>query len=199
MTARHWFVWLHATDAARFQAAYPQAQFVRRDGYEAGIVLYQVTLAVLPSPITFPLVDGAFWSSVHGGYTNAAHPDQPVADIPCHWYASLSAAPSPPPPPDAVTWQPDQWVVTDDGGGPAIFKAPTAGWDEEDDLYTVRVFSAKEAAMDWWHERVAFYRAQEEPPYDEDEDDEWADEEWADQEWNEDADGSGADNAQRQE
>ena len=199
MTATRWYVWLRESDAARLQAAYPQAQFVRRDHYEAGIVVYQVTLDVSPSSRTFPLVDGAHWSSVHGGYTNTAHPDQPVADLPCHWYARLSAVappPAPPPPPGAVTWQPDQWVVTDDGSGPAIFKAPTAGWDEEDDLYAVRVFTAKAAAMDWWQERGAFYREQEEPPYDEaaDEDE---DAEWADAEWNEAADGCGTDTPQQ--
>ncbi|MCG8348951.1 MAG: hypothetical protein MI924_14365 [Chloroflexales bacterium] len=87
--------------------------------------------------------------------------------------------------------------MTDNGSRPAIGKALTAGWDEEDDRYAVRVFTAKDAAMARLHERAAFYREEEEPPYDED-DDEDEDEEWADEEWNANEDGSGANNSQRQ-
>lgn len=92
-----------------------------------------------------------------------------------------------PPPPDAVTWQPDQWVVTDDGSGPSFFKAITAGWDEEDDLYKVRVFDRKDAAVDWVYERAEVYR--EEPRYDEEEEEEYPEEDgWDDPDVDDDAD-----------
>jgi hypothetical protein len=184
-----WLVWLDAADVAAFQSAYPQAQVVRPDRVEPGILVYQVTLDVLPGGTSFPLRDGARWDHVDGGYHLPDQPDAPVAALPCHWCrrADAAAPPDAPPPPDAVTWQQDQWVVTDDGSGPAITKAAHAGWDEEDDLYTVKVFDAKDAALDWLYERAAFYRHQEEPPYDEEEDQEDEDEE-EDQE-DEDEDG----------
>jgi len=55
-----WLVWLDAADVAAFQSAYPQAQFVRPDRVEPGILVYRVTLDVLPNLRRFPLRDGAW-------------------------------------------------------------------------------------------------------------------------------------------
>ena len=180
MTATPWLVWLHQTDVSTFQNAYPHAQFVRQDHCEPEMVVYRVTLDIQPSPITFPLTDGAYWNHVHGGYTIATNPEQAVVDVRTHWHQQLdqvtpSGAASDPPP-NAITWHIDQWIVTDDGSGPTIRKAITPSWDEADDLYEVRVFDAKDTAMDWLYERANFYREQEEPPYDEEANDDWDDE-----------------------
>lgn len=179
MVATPWLVWLHQTDVPTFHNAYPHAQFVRQDHCEPEIVVYQVTLDVQPSPITFPLTDGAHWSNPHGVYTTATQPAPTIETVPMHWCCRMDqhipTDNTTTPPPSAITWHTDQWVVKDSGSGPTMFKAITPGWDEEDDLYEVRVFTTKDTAMDWLYERANFYREQEEPPYDEETDDDWDD------------------------
>lgn len=103
MAVTSYVVWLAAADAPVFVQAYPHATFIRNDRVEPGIVVYAVSLDVVPSSTTFPLVDGVFWDSVWGGHKDADGVTREVPYLFTHAHARAAAPPPPPPPPGENT------------------------------------------------------------------------------------------------
>ncbi len=144
MAHQSYIIWLAEADEPQLCQAYPQARLLRADRHEPGIVVYQVEAAVLPSATTFPLVDGARWNGVFGGYAVPGQAGGSIAALPVHaWSLAVAPPPNDAAPPGAKRWKQDQWYVDSDL---SIGKMQHDGWEETDDLFQIWIFNRKARA-----------------------------------------------------